>query len=222
MKKVLFLFVLSLALFSCKQKSSTEGDAGKDTTAVDTTAVDNVSADTTANVQSFAKIDQLDCSYYLPLRSLSVEQQLKWLDTHADDICNEEDYLKCMVKHHTITKEEYDAAITGFWGTTTPVYSTFDYSEFSNEECGFDKYYTFKADASHAISHELKVFDVAAHCYSKPFFRGIPLVFTAVTPTHDLIFTEAKINGQNVIVFKIDGVADAYFDFSHKPCGSIN
>jgi hypothetical protein len=216
MKKILFLLVLPLALLSCKQKSTTDGEAGNDTTALDT-----VTADTTATVKAFAKMGDLDCSYYLPLRGLSTKEQLRWLEENADTICNNEDYLKCMVKHHTISKDVYDTAIASFWGTATPVSTTFDYSEFMGEPCGFDKYYAFEANSSHVITHDLKLFDGAAHNYSKPFFRGIPLVFTTVTGTHDLIFTEAKIGGQNVIVFKIDGVADAYFDYSKTPCGSM-
>lgn len=214
MKKILLLLVMPLALIGCKQKSAETTD-GKDTIATDTVVADTVTA-----VKSFAKIAGPECEFFSGVRGLDSRSQLQWLKDNAEDICDKEDYLECLVNYHLITEVQFNDAIEDFWGTNTPVYTTFDYDDFTKDGCDFDKFFVFKANTSNVISYELKTFDISGFNYSKPFFKGIPLVFTSVVATSDLKFTQGKIGTQNVIIFKIDGVTDAYFDFSQHPCGN--
>ena len=160
------------------------------------------------------------CNYYLPIRTESPEKQLAWLKAHKNEICADEVLLKCLVKHHLISEEEYDDAIAAYWGQDTPISTTLPFSTFTGGQSNFDEYFIFSADEStHEITYTLDTFDFNGHNYSIPFFRGVPLKFAAVTGTSNLIFTEAKIDGKAAIVFKIEGIKDAYFDFAHNPPG---
>lgn len=222
MKKITLLMLVSLALLACKQKSSTDNAESADSTTVDSATVERAAApDTLAAPASFAKL--VNCDYYLPIKTLSASAQLAWLKAHKDEICANEDYLKCIVNQHTITETAYNDAVSAYWGTADPKVTRFPLSNFTDQACSFDKYYIFTANTtSHAITKSLLAFDVTKHGYSIAFFKGLPLQFTGITGDPDLVFTEGRINSVNTIVFYIDGITGAYFDFSKTPCGVIN
>jgi len=219
MKKIIFLLVLPMALMGCKQRSSTDGSTNSDSVTADTAAAP---AERSAKPAAFATIDADTCDYYLPIKTQTAVNQITWLKNHKTEICGSEEYLKCLVRYHQITQTAYDSAMVAYWNTATPKYTDFAYSTFTGQECDFIKYYVFSADKNHLVSNALKPFNTTLYNYSVPFFKGLPLAFTGVTATSTLKFTQGKIGGVETIIFKIDGVADAYFDYSKIPSGIIN
>ncbi|MFP9100394.1 hypothetical protein ACLI09_15190 [Flavobacterium sp. RHBU_24] len=158
--------------------------------------------------------------YFEPIKLQSPQNQLAWLITKTEEICNNNELLKSLVKNHMITKAEYNNALSSYWGTNVPKSTTFPLSTFLGENCTFAKYYVFSVNGStHAITNTLAPFNFNGHNYSICFFKGLPLKFAGVSVNSSLKFTEGRINGKNVIVFCIEGITDAYFDFTNNPPG---
>lgn len=218
MKKILLLLVLLFAFIGCKQNPKQES-----VTVADSTVIDTLSKVRSVKAKAFIATAADTCDYYLPIQSQTTANQLAWLRNNRSQICGNNEYLKCLVRYHQLTETAFDSAVIAYWGTATPVYTSLPYSSFKGQDCDFVNYYVFTADSkTHAISKMFKSFSTNAHNYSVPFFKGLPLVFTSVVNTTNLKFTQGRIGNVEMIIFKIDGVADAYFDYSKMPSGAIN
>jgi len=216
MKKILFFLVVPFALIGCKQKSSTEGSSSSDTVAA-------ANDTTVAAPRALMAMPADACDYYLPIKTETHANQLAWLISHKDSICANDEYKKCLVRQHMISDTVFNDALKAYWNNTTPVTTSFALSTFTDSECDFVSYHVFQADKYHKIKRNFKAITSNMYGFSVPFFKGIALAFDdEITGDPNLIFTQGRIDNKEVIIFKVDGIDGACFDFSQNPCGRIN
>lgn len=196
MKKALLLLSLALSVSACK-KNETK----------------------TAPIQKIVSNEEdvtLDCSIFDTLNGMSTEDQVKWLRNNQDTICKPM-YDQCRENAHKITAQEFDDAISAYWGTRPVKYSYFTLEQI--ERLSSQKKYTQFIKATNNNEDVVLAadnnFSVEPVCYSVPLFYSIERIHN-LGQTDTLAFTIGKIKDLEKIIFNIKGTSDNY-DMTNFP-----
>jgi hypothetical protein len=197
MKKLLLLCSFGLLLAACKQKETPQ-----------------------QKVNSFVNTEtpKLNiCAAFDTLQHLNTQGQVLWLRANQNQICATQ-YDSCRVVAHQISQTDYDHAIDEFWGTRRPVQSEFTLAQIKSlpKEANYNEFIECTTDDKDIITlNTVFNFTVTPNCYSVPLFYSIDR-FRHLNDTDVFVFTRAKINNTDTVIFTISGSND-FYDASSFP-----
>lgn len=217
MKRILLSVLIVVVLTGCKnkQEDSNKGFSNSESKE-DVEKIDvDVYGPNGINKKAF-----LNCSLFADAQDYTIHDQYVWLIKNETLICESDDLIKCIRDLHLIkTKNDYIKASNNYWGSKKPVETVFTLGEFMSN-CSYREYFTFNPDSEGKIHlSKINFFSTRTSCYSIPFFKSLKLNYPSLKDSDSLIFTLGRINGDEVVMFKIDKIADTYFDYSHFPTG---
>lgn len=154
-------------------------------------------------------------SFFDTLTGLSTEDRITWLKSKESIICST--YLDSIADSHQLDSLRIAQANSQMGSANVRTLTLNDI--LNGAACNYDKYIAFQADSTGAISVEPNSdYSEDYSCYSRPLFHGLQKKYnlSGATQFHFFEATLSGVNGKTV-VFKIDKVNDAFFDFSKWP-----